>query len=311
MKAPRRYTIVIADRQTGAVRRLTIRLRPFAAAIVVALFLPIFIGMWARQLALVEVDDLRSTNLTLGEENSSYRAATGALTTQIESLQSAINELGIRANMDPVSAAALEKLPANVRNRAEGGTSVASANAMSTARAPSSPAHTFSILRDVLKSLEGHLSIVRRDVERRESLMNATPSIWPIHGWLSAGYGRRRDPFTGQPDFHPGLDISAERGTPIHATAAGTVEFAASSGDYGNLIVLNHGYGLVTRYGHLSRFAARPGQKVKRGDIVGYVGATGRATGAHLHYEVFANGKLVNPLQLLVGKQSDRGSTSN
>lgn len=310
MKSPRRYTIVIADRRTGAVRRLTIRLRPFAAGIVVALLLPIVAGVWARQLALVEVDSLSSTNVILGEENASYRAATGALTTQIESLQSAINELGIRANMDPASAAALEKLPANIRNRAEGGTSVESASSMLTPSV-SSPENTFSILRDVLKSLEGHLSIVRRDVERRESLMNATPSIWPIHGWLSAGYGMRRDPFTGQRDFHPGLDISAERGTPIHATAAGTVEFADRHGDYGNLIVLNHGYGLVTRYGHLSRFAARPGQKVKRGDVVGYVGATGRATGTHLHYEVFANGKLVNPLQLLVGKQSDRGSASN
>jgi len=310
LTSPRRYTIVIANRQTGAVRRLTIRLRPFAAAVVVALFLPSVIGMWARQLALVEVDALSSTNGVLQEENASYRAATGALTTQIESLQSAINELGIRANMDPASAAALEKLPANVRNRAEGGTSVASASAMSTSSL-SLPENTFSILRDVLKSLEGHLSIVRRNVERRESLMNATPSIWPIHGWLSAGYGKRRDPFTGQPDFHPGLDISAERGTPIHATAAGTVEFAAHNGDYGNLIVVNHGYGLVTRYGHLSRFSTRPGQKVKRGDVLGYVGATGRATGAHLHYEVLANGKLVNPLQLLVGKQSERGSASN
>lgn len=310
VKSPRRYTIVVADRQTGAVRRLTIRLRPFAAGVVVALFLPIFIGMWARQRALVDVDALSSTNLILEEENASYRAATGALTTQIESLQSAINELGIRANMDPVSAAALDKLPANVRNRAEGGTSVASASAMSTPKV-FSPENTFSILRDVLKSLERHLSIVKRDVERRESLMNATPSIWPVHGWLSAGYGRRRDPFTGQPDFHPGLDISAERGTPIHATAAGTVEFAAHNGDYGNLIVLNHGYGLVTRYGHLSRFVARLGQKVKRGDVVGYVGATGRATGAHLHYEVLANGKLVNPLQLLVGKVSERNSASN
>ena len=132
--------------------------------------------------------------------------------------------------------------------------------------------------------------------------MNATPSIWPVHGWLSAGYGMRADPFNGGRDFHPGLDISADKGTPIFATAAGKVELAAPSGDYGNLVVVDHGYGLVTRYGHLSKFSVWQGRDVKRGDIIGYVGSTGRATGPHLHYEVLANGKLMNPLQLLVAK---------
>ena len=147
---------------------------------------------------------------------------------------------------------------------------------------------------------------MRRNVEKRESLMNATPSIWPVYGWLSAGYGMRADPFTGERDFHPGLDISAEKGTPILATAAGRVEVAAPSGDYGNLVVVDHGYGLVTRYGHLSKFAVWQGREVKRGDVIGYIGATGRATGPHLHYEVLANGKLINPLQLL-GEQGQRG----
>ncbi len=92
----------------------------------------------------------------------------------------------------------------------------------------------------------------------------------------------------------------------MRATAEGMVELAAPSGDYGNLVVINHGFGLVTRYGHLSRFAAWQGQQVNRGDIIGYVGATGRATGPHLHYEVLANGKLMNPLQLLVGRSPER-----
>jgi murein DD-endopeptidase MepM/ murein hydrolase activator NlpD len=112
----------------------------------------------------------------------------------------------------------------------------------------------------------------------------------------------RADPFTGKRDFHPGLDISANTGTPIFATASGKVELAAPSGDYGNLVVVDHGYGLVTRYGHLSKFLVWQGSEVKRGDVVGYVGSTGRATGPHLHYEVLANGKLINPLQLLVGR---------
>jgi murein DD-endopeptidase MepM/ murein hydrolase activator NlpD len=204
----------------------------------------------------------------------------------------------------------MEKLPKVVKNRAVGGTSMAGASAMLTPEfneaSVLSLEQTFTMLRNVLGSLEGHLSIVRRNVEKRESLMNATPSIWPIHGWLSAGYGVRNDPFTGERDFHPGLDISADKGTPVLATAAGKVELAAPSGDYGNLVVVDHGYGLITRYGHLSKFAVWPGREVKRGDVLGYVGATGRATGPHLHYEILANGKLMNPLQLLTGKAPQR-----
>jgi murein DD-endopeptidase MepM/ murein hydrolase activator NlpD len=151
----------------------------------------------------------------------------------------------------------------------------------------------------VLGGLEGHLSTVRRNVEKRESLMNATPSIWPVHGWLSAGYGIRADPFTGERDFHPGLDISADYGEPVRATADGVVENASVTGNYGNLVVIEHGYGITTRYGHLSRFAAVGGQRVHRGDVIGYVGSTGRSTAPHLHYEIAVNGQLTNPLKLL------------
>lgn len=303
---PKRYTIVLADRQTGTVRRLTIRLRPVAITFVAVLTFPVLVGLGLRLSATTEVNHLRASNSTLEQENTSYRQATGALAAQIESLQTAISELGLRARLDPVSARAMEKLPTNVRNRAVGGTSIEGASAMLTpdlnTASVSSIDQTFTMLRNVLGSLEGHLSTVRRNVEKRESLMNATPSIWPVHGWLSAGYGMRADPFTGDRDFHPGLDISADKGTPIMATAAGRVEIAAPSGDYGNLVVVDHGYGLVTRYGHLSKFAVWQGRSVKRGDVLGYVGATGRATGPHLHYEVLANGKLINPMQLLTGQ---------
>jgi murein DD-endopeptidase MepM/ murein hydrolase activator NlpD len=299
----RRYTIVVADRQTGATRRFTFRVRPLIVTIVAVFAMPVLVGFGLRAGASVEIDQLRNSNATLIQENSSYRAATGTLTAQIESLQSAIDDLGDRARVDPVSARAMDKLPAQIKN--QGGTSVEGASALVTpdVRA-SSPENTFGMLKNVLTSLESHLSIVRSTVEKRAALLNATPSIWPIQGWLSAGYGIRRDPFTGDADFHPGLDISAEKGAPILATADGTVELAAPSGDYGNLVVINHGFGLVTRYGHLSKFAVWQGQQVKRGDVIGYVGATGRATGPHLHYEVLANGKLMNPLQLLAGKSA-------
>jgi murein DD-endopeptidase MepM/ murein hydrolase activator NlpD len=277
------------------------KLRPIAVGVACAFALPVLIGMGARWSARAEIEHLQSANATLDVENASYRAATETLTGQIESLQAAISDLGTRSRLNTVSAQALEKLPAIVKNRAVGGGSVANANALIT---PSivSPEDTFGILRDLLTGLESHLSIVRRDVERREALAAATPSIWPVHGWLSAGFGLRADPFTGESDFHPGLDISADQGTAVYATASGVVEMASASGDYGNLVVVSHGFALATRYGHLSRFAVQAGQRVQRGDVIGYVGATGRATGPHLHYEVLANGKLLNPLRLLITK---------
>jgi len=298
----RRYTIVVADRQTGVTRRFTFRVRPLLLAAVGAFAMPVVLGFGLRLGASTEIHHLREANVSLEQENSSYRDVTGALTAQIESLQASINDLGVRARMDPAAARAMDKLPLPIKN--QGGTSMEGASEMLTPEISetSSPERVFGMLHNVLSSLEGHLNIVRRSVEKREALLNATPSIWPIHGWLSAGFGMRPDPFTGEADFHPGLDISAEKGTPIRATAAGTVELAAPSGDYGNLVVIDHGFGLVTRYGHMSKFAVWQGQQVKRGDVIGYVGATGRATGPHLHYEVLANGKLMNPLQLLVGK---------
>src|SRR6185436_6968909 len=122
---------------------------------------------------------------------------------------------------------------------------------------------------------------VRRDVERQEALAAAMPWIWPTYGWLTGTFGGRSDPFTGEPAFHQGLDISTEKGQPVYATADGVVESTANTGDYGNLIVLQHAFGLSTRYGHLSAFAVTQGQTVKRGDIIGLVGSTGRSTGSH------------------------------
>lgn len=294
----RRYTFVIADRNSGVVRQATISLRP-AIAIVLGIFsLPVLIGLGARWSALVELDVLQLTNTSLETENASYRTATQELTTQIESLQAAVADLGARSALDPRAARALERLPSVVKSTAAGGTTGPMPTAMLSS-SMTSPEDTFGVLRRLLEGLESRLRLVQKDVEQRQALANATPSVWPVYGWLSGGFGARSDPFTGETGFHRGLDISADKGQGVYATAAGKVDLAGYSGDYGNLIVLNHGYGLTTRYGHLSRFAVKAGDDVKKGDLIGYVGSTGRATGSHLHYEVLSNGKLVNPLRLL------------
>jgi murein DD-endopeptidase MepM/ murein hydrolase activator NlpD len=281
-------------------RHVTVNLRLTAVAVVCVLALPILIGLGAKWSARTEIDQLRSANTLLQVENGSYRAATGELTGQIQSLETVINDLGARARLDPLQSRAMQKLPAIVRAQASGGANVPATAVAEIAKAAlSTPEDTFGVLRDLLRGLESRLRYVRSDVEKREALASATPSIWPAHGWLTGTFGGRSDPFSGEPAFHQGLDISTEKGEPVFATADGTIESASFSGDYGNLIAITHGFGLVTRYGHLSAFAVKPGQTVKRGAVIGYVGATGRATGSHLHYEILASGRLINPLQLL------------
>jgi murein DD-endopeptidase MepM/ murein hydrolase activator NlpD len=173
-----------------------------------------------------------------------------------------------------------------------------------TLTALANPEDTFGLLRTILEGLDSSLSLVRGTVEKRNALAAATPAIWPAHGWLTSRMGNRVDPMTGGNDFHAGLDIAGDRGQPVFATAAGTVVSAGYHGNYGNIITINHGYGLETRYGHLQSFEVEKGAKVQRGDIIGRVGATGRATGTHLHYEVLANGTLLNPLRLLTTQKA-------
>jgi murein DD-endopeptidase MepM/ murein hydrolase activator NlpD len=296
MRSPR-YTVLIANRQTGAVRRLTVVRRPAVLTLLAILTVPVLIGMGARWSGQAEIEQLAHQATMLRLENESYRAATGELATQISTLQTAIKDLGEDAQLDPAVKRAIDNLPALARNRAMGGESIPAAPA--TASSLNSATNTFGILRGLLGSLEARLESVRTGVERQQALAAATPSIWPVVGYLSSMWGSRSDPFTGGRDFHPGLDISASAGTPIHATADGVVESAGFAGNYGNAVVLKHGFGLSTRYGHMSRIAAYPGMKVKRGEIIGYVGATGRATSAHLHYEILFNGQAINPLTLL------------
>lgn len=297
---PRRYTVVIADRLTGAVRDVTISLRAAVFTVLGVLALPVLMGLGAKWSARIEIAELKSTKAALEVENGNFRETTGELTGQIQALGSVIDELGARSELDPELARAMDRLPAVVKARAAGGTSqTGSAISSVFSTAFSSPEDTFGVLRNLLSGLENRLRSVRGEVERRERLAAATPSIWPAHGWLSGSFGRRSDPFSGEQDYHEGIDISAEQGQPVYATADGVVRSASSVGEYGNLLVIEHEFGLSTRYAHLSTFNVRSGASVRRGDVIGFVGSTGRSTGWHLHYEILANGRLINPLPLL------------
>lgn len=128
---------------------------------------------------------------------------------------------------------------------------------------------------------------------------NSAPNLWPVEGQVTGSFGERIDPFNGEGAFHSGVDIGSNYGAPIVAPADGVVTFTDQLGGYGKAVMIDHGHGISTRYGHLSGFAVAAGQSVHRGDVIGYVGASGRSTGPHLHYEVRINDTPVNPYKYL------------
>jgi murein DD-endopeptidase MepM/ murein hydrolase activator NlpD len=131
--------------------------------------------------------------------------------------------------------------------------------------------------------------------KNQKSFLQATPSIWPTKGWVTSGFGYRKSPFTGLREKHEGWDIGSRSGSAIRATADGLISVAGRERGYGKLVEIDHGYGVVTRYGHNSKNLVKVGSKVKRGQLIALVGNTGRSTGPHLHYEVLLNSVPANP----------------
>lgn len=171
--------------------------------------------------------------------------------------------------------------------------------------------------KDYFKDLSSALTTLGTDLEKKaQSLseladilegqklrMSSTPSMWPTNGWISSRYGYRMSPFTGRRVFHEGLDVASRIGAPIRATAAGTVIFSGRKNGYGKVVIVNHGFGYMTKYAHNSNNLVRVGQKVLKGDRIAQVGNSGRSTGPHVHYEVLVNGVPVNPLKFIVGSK--------
>lgn len=134
----------------------------------------------------------------------------------------------------------------------------------------------------------------------QKSLLASVPSIWPTRGWVTSDFGSRVDPYTSERVMHAGIDIAGPHGKEVIAPSDATVVFAGLEGGYGNVIVLDHGYGIKTRFGHLASVNVKPGQRVKRGDMIAAMGNTGRSTGPHLHYEVRVNGIAQNPRKFIL-----------
>ncbi|MBW2610169.1 MAG: peptidoglycan DD-metalloendopeptidase family protein [Deltaproteobacteria bacterium] len=163
------------------------------------------------------------------------------------------------------------------------------------------------LMHQSLDNLDTDISVQTQDkaelyrfLEDQKSMFACTPSIWPAKGWISSRFGYRISPFTNEKEFHNGLDVNARTGTSIIAPADGVVASTGKTYGYGMILTINHGYGLKTRYAHLSKFLVKKGQVVKRGQKIALMGNTGRSTGTHLHYEVHLKGVPVNPLRYIL-----------
>lgn len=178
---------------------------------------------------------------------------------------------------------------------------IAKVESMSNTQLVRSIAQTVAILRNRIAAQNASYKEIGNLIANKEKLLLATPAIQPVSNKdlnrIASGFGYRIDPIYKTVKFHAGLDFTAPQGTPIYATADGVVKTAGfSDGGYGNHVVVNHGYGYETLYGHMYRVKVRNGQRVKRGDLIGYVGSTGKSTGPHCHYEVHKNGRKLDPV---------------
>ena len=224
---------------------------------------------------------LEEENATLKVDTQQLRVETAQLTQKVTELETEAEAISKAIQDDPL----LRKL-GGVRPSVGG----------STANIPTSElSSTADGSLDALRERMDDLVREYQYLDDKTKRMRSTPTIWPLVGRIGSHFGGRLDPFTGDADTHLGIDISAPRGAPIKATADGIVHFARRASEYGNLIVLEHPNGFTTRYGHLSAFKVTEDQTVRKGDVIGYVGMTGRATAPHLHYEVRLNDRPVNP----------------
>jgi murein DD-endopeptidase MepM/ murein hydrolase activator NlpD len=230
-----------------------------------------------------QLRQIKAENDAILSRQKEYESSRQRLHAKVQNLQSIVNKLGVMAGLE-------QALPDAQVGGVGGGSGVES----------QAPTFSISNMDANLSSLTEKSTKLEQFYKDQSILLALTPSVWPVHGYLSAGFGNRIDPFTGQRDFHPGIDVSAPIGTRVLAPADGIVISTAAKGGYGNALVLNHQYGVVTRYGHLSSYNVRLGQRVRRGDVIAFVGSTGRSTAPHLHYEVWVRDQAQNPIHFIL-----------
>lgn len=282
----REYTLKVIPHQGGDVRSISISLKKIkCAAAVICTGAVLFIGVFAYSTynaSLVEQDkaelnDLRQVNNIQQTQILQLSKKTAGIQSEMEQLEQLENDL-----RQLTGAAATEKK--SKKNDGQGGPGI-KPNVDNLNE-------TLDILAAEIQTRRANLESLKSGLVQQREQLAITPSIWPASGEVSSRYGLR----WGGSDFHPGIDIAADEGTPVVATADGViVESGWNSGGYGYMVDIDHGNGIITRYGHNSQLAVSVGTAVKKGQVIAYVGNTGFSTGPHLHYEVRVNGRAVNP----------------
>lgn len=301
------YHIVIFPGATSRPRRFSIKRRTvkilLVASLVAAVLEVAFLVQYVTQSGEIwELQALRSEAVQHRQQATALSSAMEDIRKQLSTMREINIRLRVMLGLDPPKAA---PSPLGLGGKEESHVTSPSPGGLGGEHEPFSEVaarleRKLVWLKDEAVNQERHLRELTGVVGDKKAQWAATPSIWPVQGWVSSGFGRRVSPFTGMDTMHGGVDISAPMHTPVIAPAAGTVVTAGSEKSLGNVIVVSHGYGYKTIYGHLAKLIVRTGQTVKRGDVLGEVGSTGLSTGPHLHYEIEVNGNAVDPIKYVI-----------
>jgi murein DD-endopeptidase MepM/ murein hydrolase activator NlpD len=290
------YTFIVVPDASSRLRKLKLPARvlhALAAIGVLAFFVVVAMGFSYVKMAFKasDYDKLQAENTDLKVQKKNLEVATVKLSEKLNNIQSLFEQIQNLVESDSLTKRGKLNVPA------VGGSKVdyPTAELLGSANLKDG----IDLLKDRTTEMENQLTLLQQVAEKKATIRRITPSIWPVKGRVTSHYGNRLDPFSGEGELHLGVDISALFGTQVHAPADGKVIYAQRKAAYGNLIIIDHGNGLTTRFGHLSRFNVKVGQKVRRTDVVGYVGTSGRSTAPHLHYEVRLGDRAVNPRNYL------------
>ncbi len=301
MSSNDRFTLIVVPDRDSEVKRFHLRKRWLKQAVAVVVMLLLTAAALAVHYGLV-VADARE-NPGLRDENLKLKSELAVLREQLDHIEEQLD----RVKQTEQRLFAIGQLSDPQRNLAMGPTeqrplTVAGDNPFARSREESTDALSRRV--DKASALatreEQSLNEYLAYFHSQKSLLASAPAIWPVRGFITSEFGSRMDPFTEGRVMHAGMDIATEHGKEVIAPADGLVVFAGMEGGYGNVIVIDHGYGVKTRYGHLAAIKVKAGQKVKRRELIGNVGSTGRSTGPHLHYEVRVNGIAENVRKYLL-----------
>lgn len=287
----RKYTLLLIPEGSHRVRRFILRRSWFVLAAVSGVLFMVGVGLLGFDYCRINVDRNELGRLRVEKRNRQQELQ--RVTANLEELR---QELMVLAQNDAkvrVLARLSKPRPADALAGIGGPPEEDSASDFSAAqRQIDEIMQSIDMRRVSQEELYGALNDER-------SLLGAKPRGWPTRGWVTSGFGMRRSPFSGRRAMHEGIDIASRTGTPVHATADGIVSQAETTSGYGKLVVIDHGYGFKTYYGHNSKIHVRIGQRVKRGALIASVGNTGSSTGSHVHYEVRRNNVPLNPKKYL------------